>query len=63
MLATFQRVVLSIFSNLILENVEVFMDDFTTFGDEFEKSLAKLEKVLQTCIEYDLSLSDKKIFF
>jgi hypothetical protein len=30
---TFQRVVLSIFSNLVHENIEIYMDDFTTYGN------------------------------
>lgn len=33
---TFQRAILSIFANLINEGLEVYMDDFTPYGDEFE---------------------------
>ena len=48
--ATFQRAILSIFSNLINEGLEVYMDDFTPYGDDFEPALQMLEKVLQRCI-------------
>ena len=32
---TFQRAVLSIFSELVHDSVELYMDDFTPYGDEF----------------------------
>ncbi|CAM8986895.1 unnamed protein product [Rhodiola kirilowii] len=37
--ATFQRVVMSIFSELISDCVEVFMDDFTVYGNTFDECL------------------------
>ena len=36
---TFQRVVLAIFVDLIHECVEVYMDDFSMYGNEFDESL------------------------
>ena len=42
--ATFQRAVLGIFSNLIHDCVEVYMDDFTVYGNIFEEALENLEK-------------------
>ena len=48
-LATFQRVVIGIFYDLIHEFVEVYMDDFTAYGNTFEKDLVGLEKVLVRC--------------
>ena len=33
--ATFQRCVLSIFEDYVEKIVEVFMDDFTVYGDSF----------------------------
>ncbi|CAM8950965.1 unnamed protein product [Rhodiola kirilowii] len=36
---TFQRVVTSIFSDMIGEFIEVFMDDFTIYGDTFDACL------------------------
>lgn len=40
--ATFQRVILSIFSKLIHDCVEFYMDDFTIYGNIFEESLEKI---------------------
>ena len=45
-LATFQRVVLAIFVDLVHECVEVYMDDFFIYGNKFDESLQNLEKVL-----------------
>jgi hypothetical protein len=60
--ATFQRVVLGIFSDLIHDCVEVYMDDFTVYGNTFEEALANLEKVLIKCQETNLALSHEKCF-
>jgi hypothetical protein len=60
--ATFQRAVLGIFSDLIHDCVEVYMDDFTVYGNTFEEALANLEKVLVRCKETNLSLSHEKCF-
>jgi len=54
---TFQRVVLAIFADL--ECVEIYMDDFSVFGDSFQEALKNLEKVFLHCQEYHLDLSDK----
>ncbi|CAM8968604.1 unnamed protein product [Rhodiola kirilowii] len=43
---TFQRVVTSIFSDMIGEFIEVFMDDFTIYGDTFDACLSNLSTVL-----------------
>jgi hypothetical protein len=59
---TFQRVVLSIFVDLIPDCVEIFMDDFTTFGNQFDEALDRLEKFLQRCVENHVSLSNEKCF-
>ena len=37
--ATFQRAVLGIFSDLIYDCVDVYMDDFTIYGNTFEEAL------------------------
>ena len=60
--ATFQRAILSIFSDLINEGLEVYMDDFTTYRDDFEPALDTLEKVLQRCIAMRLCLSHEKCY-
>ena len=59
---TFQRAVLSIFSDLIHDCVEVYRDDFTVYGDSFNEALENLEKVLIRCKETNLSLSHEKCF-
>ena len=43
---TFQQEVLEIFVDLIHDWVEVYMDDFTTYGNTFQEALDNLEKVL-----------------
>ncbi|CAM8955034.1 unnamed protein product [Rhodiola kirilowii] len=45
-LGTFQRVVTSIFSDMIGTMIEVFMDDFTVYGDIFDACLDNLRAVL-----------------
>jgi len=60
--ATFQRAVLGIFSDLIHDCVEVYMDDFTVYGDSFAEALENLEKILIRCKETNLSLSHEKCF-
>ena len=56
--ATFQRVVLAIFADL--DFVEIYMDDFSVFGDSFWEAVKNLEKLLLHCQESHLTLSDKK---
>eukprot|EP00253_Pinus_taeda_P024569 PITA_24569 len=41
---------LSIFADLINEGLEVYMDDFTPYGDDFKQALQTLEKFLERCI-------------
>lgn len=53
---------LAIFADLIHDCVEVYMDDFTVYGNSFEHALEILKKVLQRCIEANLSLSNEKFF-
>ncbi|KAL4347621.1 hypothetical protein GQ457_17G007610 [Hibiscus cannabinus] len=43
-LATFQRCMTAIFSNLNEDCLEIFMDDFSTFEDNFDNYLSNLEK-------------------
>ncbi|GKA06753.1 reverse transcriptase domain-containing protein [Tanacetum coccineum] len=47
--ATFQRCMLAIFHDMIEESVEVFMDDFSVFGNSFNTCLNNLDKMLQRC--------------
>jgi hypothetical protein len=57
---TFQRVVIGIFSDMVNVCMEIFMDDFTPYGTDFDEALSNLEKVLKICIQYHLSLGTEK---
>ncbi|XP_076935011.1 uncharacterized protein LOC143601506 [Bidens hawaiensis] len=61
--ATFQRCMMSIFSDMVGESLEVFMDDFSIFGPTYENCLIELEKVLKRCVETNLVLSWEKSHF
>ncbi|KAH9704903.1 hypothetical protein KPL70_011654 [Citrus sinensis] len=61
--ATFQRCMLSIFSDMVERFLEVFMDDFSVFGDSFDQCLHHLTLVLQRCIEKNLVLNWEKCHF
>ncbi|CAN6472570.1 unnamed protein product [Victoria cruziana] len=60
---TFQRCMLSIFSDMLDDTMEVFMDDFSIYGSSFDDCLRKLEKVLIRCEETNLVLSWEKSHF
>ena len=55
--ATFQKCMLSIFSDMVECIMEVYMDDITIYGGTFEECLANLETVLRRCIEKNLVLN------
>ena len=61
--ATFQRCMLSIFSDLVERIMEVYMDDITVYGENFEKCLFNLEIILYRCIEKNLVLNWEKFHF
>nr|GEV70090.1 reverse transcriptase domain-containing protein [Tanacetum cinerariifolium] len=44
---TFQRCMLAIFHDMVEKTMEVFIDDFSVFGNSFENCLSRLDKVLQ----------------
>ena len=44
--ATFQRCMMSMFSDLVEDAMEIFMDDFSVYGSSFENCLENLETVL-----------------
>ena len=58
--ATFQCCMLSIFSDMVEKILEVFMDDFSIFGDSFDDCLQNLQKVLARCEEKNLVLNWEK---
>jgi hypothetical protein len=59
-LSSFQRRMMSIFSDMIEEIMEVFMDDFSVYGKTFDDCLENLDKVLQRCEEKHLVLNWEK---
>ncbi|WKA01461.1 hypothetical protein VitviT2T_019742 [Vitis vinifera] len=61
--ATFQRCMLSIFSDMVEHIMEVFMDNITVYGGAFDECLVNLEAVLNRCIEKDLVLNWEKCHF
>ncbi|GJU17499.1 reverse transcriptase domain-containing protein [Tanacetum coccineum] len=61
--ATFQRCMLAIFHDMIEESVEVFMDDFSVFGNSFDTCLNNLDKMLQRCKDAHLVLNWEKCHF
>nr|GEU89831.1 reverse transcriptase domain-containing protein [Tanacetum cinerariifolium] len=44
---TFQRCMMAIFHDMIEKTMEVFMDDFSVFGDSFQSCLSHLDKMLK----------------
>ena len=61
--ATFQRCMTTIFSDFLGDNLEVFMEDFSIFGNNFESCLAHLTKILEVCIRKRLVLNWEKSHF
>ena len=61
--AKFHRFMMSIFSNMVEDTVEVFMDDFSVVGDSFEWCLSHLSEVLKMCEESNLVLNWGKCHF
>ena len=61
--ATFQRCMMSIFSDLVEEAMEIFMDDFSVYGSSFEHCVENLETILQRCQDKNLALNWEKCHF
>nr|GEZ30270.1 reverse transcriptase domain-containing protein [Tanacetum cinerariifolium] len=49
---TFQRCMLAIFHDMVEKTMEVFMDDFSIFGNSFENCLSRLDKMLQSMVSF-----------
>nr|GEV77503.1 reverse transcriptase domain-containing protein [Tanacetum cinerariifolium] len=60
---TFQRCMMAIFHDMIEKTMEVFMDDFSVFGNTFQICLSYLEKMLKRCKDTNLCLNWKKSYF
>nr|GEZ03714.1 reverse transcriptase domain-containing protein [Tanacetum cinerariifolium] len=54
---TFQRCMMAIFHDMIEKTIEVFMDDFSVFGNSFQTCLSHLENMLKWCEDTNLCLN------
>ncbi|CAN6552280.1 unnamed protein product [Malus baccata var. baccata] len=61
--ATFQRCMVSIFSDYVERIIEIFMDDFSVFGSSFDNCLDNLTLILKRCVETNLVLNWEKCHF
>ncbi|CAN6720986.1 unnamed protein product [Malus baccata var. baccata] len=61
--ATFQRCMVSIFSDYVERIIEIFMDDFSVFGNSFDNCLDNLTLILKLCVETNLVLNWEKCHF
>nr|GEX16794.1 reverse transcriptase domain-containing protein [Tanacetum cinerariifolium] len=60
---TFQRCMMAIFHDMIEQTMEVFMDDFSVFGNSFSTCLTNLERMLKRCKDTKLALNWEKSHF
>ncbi|XP_070011180.1 uncharacterized protein [Nicotiana sylvestris] len=56
-LATFQQCMMAIFTDMVEDFLQVFMDDFSVVGDSFDECLDNIDKVLARCEETNLVLN------
>nr|GEU92443.1 reverse transcriptase domain-containing protein [Tanacetum cinerariifolium] len=54
---------MAIFHDMIKKTMEVFMDDFSVFGNSFETCLSHLDKMLKQCKDTNLCLNWEKSHF
>ena len=54
---------MSMFSDLVEEAMEIFMDDFSVYGSSFENYLKNLKTILQICQDKNLALNLEKCHF
>ncbi|GKA59227.1 reverse transcriptase domain-containing protein [Tanacetum coccineum] len=60
---TFQRCMMAIFHDMIEKMIDVFMDDFSVFGNSFGNCLSRVDKMLQRCEDTNLCLNWEKSHF
>ncbi|GJZ11730.1 reverse transcriptase domain-containing protein [Tanacetum coccineum] len=61
--ATFQRFMMAILNDMVEDFMEVFMDDFSVFGNSFDCCLANLDRMLSRCEETNFVLNWEKCHF
>lgn len=54
---------MSVFSYMVDDTIEVFMDDFSLVGDSFDDKLKDMDDILKYCEKYNLVLSWEKCHF
>nr|GEY98236.1 reverse transcriptase domain-containing protein [Tanacetum cinerariifolium] len=59
----FQRCMMAILHDMIKKTMEVFMDDFSVFGNSFQSCLSHLERMLKRCKDTNLCLNWEKSHF
>nr|GEZ45830.1 retrovirus-related Pol polyprotein from transposon 17.6 [Tanacetum cinerariifolium] len=62
-LGTFQRCMMAFFHDMIEQTMEVFMNDFSVFGNSFFACLTNLERMLKRCEDTKLALNWEKTNF
>ncbi|GKA58801.1 reverse transcriptase domain-containing protein, partial [Tanacetum coccineum] len=60
---TFQRCMMAIFHDMIEKTMEVFMDDFSVFGNSFENCLSHVDQMLKRYEDTNLCLNWEKSHF
>ncbi|GJR74627.1 reverse transcriptase domain-containing protein [Tanacetum coccineum] len=60
---TFQRCMMAIFHDMIEKMMEVFIDDFSVFGNSFKNCLSRVDKMLQRCEDTNICLNWEKSHF
>ncbi|XP_070010494.1 uncharacterized protein [Nicotiana sylvestris] len=55
-LATFQKCMMAILTNMVEDIMEVFIDDFSVVGNSFDEYLINLTRLLKRCIETNLEM-------
>ena len=60
---SFLRCMMAIFSDVIENIMEVFIDDFLVYGKSFDECLENLDKVLKRCQDTNLVLKWEKCHF
>ncbi|PIN21773.1 DNA-directed DNA polymerase [Handroanthus impetiginosus] len=61
--ATFQRCMMAIFTDMVENCLEIFMDDFSVYGDSFDECLNNLSCILKRCEDTNLVLNWEKCHF
>nr|GEY93300.1 reverse transcriptase domain-containing protein [Tanacetum cinerariifolium] len=59
----YKRCMMAIFHDMIERTMEVFMDDFSVFGNSFSTCLTNLENMLKRCEDTKLALNWEKSHF